>query len=102
MLLDKGIAVVILAVNLADSLSLADRLIRILKDKPMRSNTRGEFSAMPISAPWIELYREAHERLLRYLNAGESQDYEICIEVLDDPGTIAVYISCCKEKCLEL
>lgn len=28
-LLDRGVAVVILAVNLADSLSLADRLIRV-------------------------------------------------------------------------
>lgn len=54
MLLDKGIAVVILAVNLADSLSLADRLIRIRKDTPDEMYSRNEFSALSVSAPWTE------------------------------------------------
>ena len=58
MLLDKGMAVVILAVNLADSLSLADKLIRIRRDKPDEVYSRSEFSAMSISAPWIDLYRD--------------------------------------------
>ena len=58
MLLDKGAALVILTVNLADSLSLADKLIRIHRDKPEEVYTRAEFSTMPINAPWIELYRE--------------------------------------------
>ena len=59
MLLDKGMALVILAVNLADSLSLADKLIRIRRDKPEEVYLRNEFSTMPVNAPWIELYRES-------------------------------------------
>lgn len=58
MLLDKGMAVVILAVNLADSLSLADRLIRIRRDKPDEVYTRNEFSTMLVGAPWTDIYRE--------------------------------------------
>jgi len=58
MLLDKGMALVILTVNLADSLSLADRLIRIHRDKPVEIYTRSEFSEMPVSAPWTGLHRE--------------------------------------------
>ena len=56
-LLDNGMAVVILAVNLADSLSLADKLVRIRKGRPDEVYTRGEFPAMPVDAPWIELFR---------------------------------------------
>jgi ribose transport system ATP-binding protein len=59
MLLDKGMALVILTVNLADSLSLADKLIRIRRDKPEEVYLRNEFSTMPVNAPWIELYRES-------------------------------------------
>ena len=59
MLLDKGVALVIITVNLADSLSLADKLIRIRRNKPEEVYTRDEFSSMPVSAPWIDLYREA-------------------------------------------
>lgn len=58
-LLDKGMALVILTVNLADSLSLADKLIRIRSDKPEEVYTRNEFSTMPVDAPWIDLYRES-------------------------------------------
>jgi ribose transport system ATP-binding protein len=58
MLLDKNIALVILTVNLADSLSLADRLIRIHRDKPEEVYTRGDFSEIPVSAPWVNLYRQ--------------------------------------------
>ena len=47
MLLDKGMALVILTVNLADSLSLANRLIRIHRDKPVEVFARSEFSTMP-------------------------------------------------------
>lgn len=58
MLLDKGVAIVILAVNFADSLSLADKLIRLRKDGPDEVYLRGEFSTMPVSAPWMDLYQE--------------------------------------------
>ncbi|SHJ70661.1 ATP-binding cassette domain-containing protein [Hespellia stercorisuis] len=57
-LLEKGIAVVILAVNLADTLSLADRLICIDKDKPQKEYDQREFTSIPILAPWLHLYRE--------------------------------------------
>lgn len=56
--LEKGIAVVILAVNLADSLALADRLIRIGKNQKMQEYTREEFGNLPIDAPWVSLYHE--------------------------------------------
>ena len=47
MLLDNGMALVILTVSLADNLSLADKLIRIHRDKPEEVFTRNEFSTMP-------------------------------------------------------
>jgi ribose transport system ATP-binding protein len=53
MLLEKGIAVIILAINLSDSLSLADKLIRIRTDKPDEVYSCGDFSAIPVSGPWI-------------------------------------------------
>jgi ribose transport system ATP-binding protein len=59
MLLDKGVALVIITSNLADSLSIADKLVRIRRSKPEEVYTRDEFSSMPVSAPWIDLYREA-------------------------------------------
>ena len=57
-LLEKGIAVVILAVNLADTLSLADRLICIDKNKEQIEYLQEEFAALPMLAPWLYLYRE--------------------------------------------
>ncbi len=60
MLLDQGIAVVILAVTLADSLSLANRLIRIQKGKNGEIYERHNFHTMSISAPWLKLYQEAY------------------------------------------
>jgi len=59
MLLDKGIALVILTFNLADSLSLADMVIRIRRDKPEEIYMQEDFSEIPVSAPWIDLYRES-------------------------------------------
>ncbi len=52
MLLDKGIAVVILAVNLADSLALADRLIKIKDGKNFLEYAREDFENLPDSVPW--------------------------------------------------
>ncbi|WMJ84704.1 ATP-binding cassette domain-containing protein [Oscillospiraceae bacterium LTW-04] len=60
MLLDQGIAVVILAVTLADSLSLADRLIRIRKGKIEKIYERSNFHTMSISAPWLTLYQDVY------------------------------------------
>ena len=53
MLLDKQIAVIILAVNLADSLSLADRLIRLKQGHAGEIYKRSEFALMPVKAPWV-------------------------------------------------
>lgn len=55
--LDRGIGVVILAVNLADSLALADRLIRIGRGPGMQEYDRGDFCNLPIDAPWLYLYQ---------------------------------------------
>ncbi len=52
MLLDKGIAVVILAVSLADSLALADRLIKIKDGTNYVECSREEFEGLPDNVPW--------------------------------------------------
>lgn len=57
-LLDRGVAVVILAVNLADSLSLADRLIRVRRGQPQEAFDRVHFNALPADVPWRSLYQE--------------------------------------------
>ena len=59
--LDKGIAVVILAVNLADSLALADRLIRVGKGRKREEYGRNEFGNLQVEAPWLYLYQEKEE-----------------------------------------
>ena len=57
-LLDKGIGVVILAVNLADSLALADRLIRVSRGRAPEEYDRTQFGNLPVEAPWLYLYQE--------------------------------------------
>lgn len=57
-LMRQGMAVVILAVNLADALSLASRLIRIHKDGPDEVYEQRDFAKIPFSAPWLDLYRQ--------------------------------------------
>ena len=57
MLLDKGMSVVILTINLADSLSLADRLIRIGKGGSVEEINREDFGSLSVAAPWLSLYR---------------------------------------------
>jgi len=56
-LLHSGIAVVILAVNLADAFTLADRLVRVRRGAPCEVYERSEFDRLPFSAPWLNLYR---------------------------------------------
>lgn len=55
-LLKMGIGVVLLVVNLADSLAIADRLLRIEADGHQQEYTRSDFASLPISAPWKDLY----------------------------------------------
>ncbi len=57
-LIQHKIAVVILAVNLADSLSLADRLIRLTVEKTVEVYDKKDFSKISFSAPWVDLYKE--------------------------------------------
>lgn len=58
-LLARGTAVVILAVNLADTLSLADRLIRVQDGRVIATFARGEFGALPENTPWHHLWQGA-------------------------------------------
>lgn len=55
-LLEKGISVLILAVNLADSLSLADRLIRVRDGRVQAVYGREDFASLPSSAPWHDFW----------------------------------------------
>lgn len=56
-LLGQGAALVILAVNLADSLSLAHQLIRIRRDGPHEYYGREEFSHLSSATPWVNFYQ---------------------------------------------
>lgn len=57
MLLAQGIAVVILAVNMADALSLADRIIRIEANTVLTEYHREDFNKLPMNVPWSHLYK---------------------------------------------
>ena len=59
-LMGQGIAVVILAVNLADTFTLADRLVRVEQGRACATYERSEFDRLPFKAPWLELYRKPH------------------------------------------
>lgn len=59
-LLKKGIAVVILAVNLADTLALGDRLVTIHNGRIFQTWTRKEFGLLPNNTPWHYLWKETH------------------------------------------
>lgn len=62
-LLKKDIAVVILAVNLADSLALADRLIRLRQGTVQEVYRREDFAKLPVNTPWLYLYREKYPNI---------------------------------------
>ena len=55
-MLEAGIAVVIMAVNLADSLALADRVLQVRRGQELRQYLPQEFSNLPKSTPWRSLY----------------------------------------------
>lgn len=57
-LLNKGIAVVILAVNLADALTVADRLIRMKRDGAAEEYQKEDFAELPVTTPWLYLYQQ--------------------------------------------
>ena len=54
----NGIALVILAVNLADTLTLATRLVRVRQGAACEVYEQRDFEHLPFSAPWIDLYRK--------------------------------------------
>ena len=56
-LLQSGAAVVILAVNLADTFTLADRLVRVQRGATCEVYERSEFDRLPFCAPWLNLYK---------------------------------------------
>lgn len=58
--LNKGIPVVIMAVNLADSLALADRLLRVHRGGQVQEYHRDEFATLPVNTPWLYLYQEKY------------------------------------------
>lgn len=58
MLLDKGIAVVILTMVLSDSLPLADRLLVVNEDGGEKEVMRRDFASISAVTPWIHLYQE--------------------------------------------
>ena len=58
--LNRNIAVVILAINLADSLALADRLVRIKHGKVQEVYGKEEFIKLPVNTPWLHLYQEKY------------------------------------------
>ena len=71
-LLERDIAVVILAVNLADSLALADRLIRLRKGAVHEVYRREDFTRLPANTPWLYLYREKYSNMERKVDMYET------------------------------
>lgn len=61
-LLKKDIAVVILALNLADSLALAHRLVRLRQGRIQETYSREDFAKLPYNTPWLYLYREKYPK----------------------------------------
>ena len=61
MLLNRGIAVVILTMNLSDSISLAERLLRIGSGGMAEEITRDNFGGLTEDVPWKFLYEEEKE-----------------------------------------
>lgn len=57
-LMNSGIALVILAVNLADTLTLATRLVRVEQGRACETYEQRDFDRLPFSAPWLDLYRK--------------------------------------------
>jgi len=57
-LVRRGISVVILAVNMADSLAVANRILRIDSTMQIREYKQREFSKLPKNLPWSGLFRD--------------------------------------------
>lgn len=58
MILEQGIAVVIVSVGLSDSLALADRLLILQRDGSKKEIPREKFGTISARVPWTHLYGE--------------------------------------------
>lgn len=61
LLLERGISIVILAMNMSDSLTIADRVIRIsrINQKMVTKEfTYSQFAELPMSLPWVGFFDE--------------------------------------------
>ena len=54
--LDKGISVVILSLNLSDSLAMADRLLILGENGEKREIARENFDKITSPVPWLHMY----------------------------------------------
>ncbi|MBQ8969770.1 MAG: hypothetical protein IJ073_00435 [Lachnospiraceae bacterium] len=57
LLLKKGITVVVLTLNMADALSLADRVIEIVEHSQVTQTLRRDFGSLSEDIPWSRLFR---------------------------------------------
>lgn len=57
-MLNAGIAVVILTMNMADALSIADRVIRMERGGKITTYTREEFKTFPEYVPWKKMFED--------------------------------------------
>lgn len=72
--LGKKIAVIILAVNLADSLALADRLVRIKHGSVQEVYDKEDFLKLPVhTTPWLHLYQEKYASEIQTNKKGEEK-----------------------------
>lgn len=65
LLLERGISIVILAMNMSDSLTIADRVIRISRNDGQltaKEFTYQQFSELPMSLPWVYYFDEMENK----------------------------------------
>lgn len=65
LLLEKGISIVILAMNMSDSLTIADRIIRISRvngKMAVKELNYKQFGKLPQSLPWVEFFDELESK----------------------------------------
>lgn len=65
LLLERGISIVILAMNMSDSLAIADRVIRISRNAGQltaKEFTYQQFSELPMSLPWVFYFDEMENK----------------------------------------
>ncbi len=66
MLISKGIAIVTITMNMADSLSLADRVVQIDADLGAMEYSRDEFGSFPDDVPWSRVFQRRGESIMTH------------------------------------